>query len=768
MVRNSYKVFIFSVVLFFILIINFPILALNQTNSADTITQLKLSPESTGTNIINSLPELAKFSQSSDVQNYAINQTIKYNFTLSNQTRGYAITLNSTINGQIGYFWLNQTLSSGNFSIFLIDSNDINRSSNIEYQNIPYSALEGTLGEISFVRSMNWLLEINTTYNFQVLNKNKLFHLQLTVYLPSFGYSPTNPVSVYDYSHSVYQVNNTVVNYNVLFPYQTVYFKLNIETNRRVDFVINEITPYVLENSIIRFYQLDPSSGNPSLLNDPPINNGPGSYNYSWVSNILYDSNTFWIKIQLFSPLTNPGNFSITFSFQQSGYSFDSAIKLNTNQSYTYDQNYRDRYSIQKIYFKFQIPYSDVNISFFAKSIDPLILVNSKFKFYYQRPENPLFDVNEIDSNIRGSVNTNFIPSKAGIYYIEYIPAVFAPTGSWSIGISYVRLPTFNWSFNYILFDIFYLLVFPVIILYVKLRNNSEHIIEWEVDQNSTDVFKTLSKNINLSPKMEVPFQKILLLRKNMLIRDMIIDLVPVRLSDEDKSLNDNFNSSIGFRFKNTIDSYMSIGVIVWLIGFWFLNILFFELSKQTFLPYRVADINAINDLFYYLLFPVTLLLLILYFYKEIYLKVILNEIQSSVKDSSQNRSITTIKTNLFDSENLMKNLAYVRVLWNQAIKAFNEKNYSLFIIRADNSVKKLLETRFQQLIGTIDEKLEFPDIIEAVREQGFDIPSTKKIEYFRKVRNKVVHSSHMLDEKTAIETFTYYSKFLGRLGLRT
>ena len=168
------------------------------------------------------------------------------------------------------------------------------------------------------------------------------------------------------------------------------------------------------------------------------------------------------------------------------------------------------------------------------------------------------------------------------------------------------------------------------------------------------------------------------------------------------------------------------------------------------------------------MIFPISILVLIIYFYKETYLKLLINEIEYSINESNLNKTTNQMKTNLLDSENLMKNLAYVRVLWNQAIKAFNEKNYSLFIIRADNSVKKLLETRFQQLIGTIDEKLEFNDIIEAIRNQGFDIPSTKKIEFFRKVRNKVVHSSHMLDEKTAIETFNYYSKFLGRLGLRT
>ena len=158
----------------------------------------------------------------------------------------------------------------------------------------------------------------------------------------------------------------------------------------------------------------------------------------------------------------------------------------------------------------------------------------------------------------------------------------------------------------------------------------------------------------------------------------------------------------------------------------------------------------------------------IIYFKNERYINSITNEIEYSTNESNPTKVLNSVKSGILDNENLLKNLAYVRVLWNQAVKAFNEKNYSLFVIRADNSVKKLIETRFQQLIGSIDEKLEFNDLIEAIRNQGFDVPSNKKIEYFRKIRNKVVHSSHLLDEKSAIETFNYYSKFLGRLGLRT
>ena len=705
--------------------------------------------------------------QNNQSVNYSIQNVQTYNFTFNNLTRGNAIFLNRTQNKQIGYFSLNQTLSSENFTISLLESAGNDRSAVIDYQT-DSSIIDGTYGMITFTPSTNWFFEINTTYNFNGTHVKDFFYLQLKIYLPDSGYSFDNPITVYDSSQTSVQENSSLINYNVLYPYEDLFFKLNLEINRRVDFNINEITPLILDNSIITFYQLDPSSGNPLPLNDPPQNPSIGSYNYSWVSNILYPSSSFWIKIQLQTPNNLVGNFSISISYQKTGYSFSTAIPLKANSTITYDQQYSDRYSNQKIYFKFQVPYSDVNISFSAKSKESLIFTNSKFNFYFERSSNFIFYASDTDPN-SGIVKAYFIPSKPGTYYIEYVPATnFGSKGSWKIEVSYINLPSFVWPFEFILIDIFYFLVFPLIVFYFRLKNNSENIIEWEIDQNYTDIYKILSKNPRLNPKMEVPFQKILLLRKNLLLRDIIIDIVPVHLNEEDKNSATSIHSSIGFRFKNTVNSLLSILVVLWLITFWAFNILLFVLFKRTLLPYRVADLASINQIIFYLIFPISILVLIIYFYKETYLKLLINEIEYSINESNINKTANQLKTNLLDTENLMKNLAYVRVLWNQAIKAFNEKNYSLFIIRADNSVKKLLETRFQQLIGTIDEKLEFNDIIEAIRNQGFDIPSTKKIEFFRKVRNKVVHSSHLLDEKTAIETFNYYSKFLGRLGLRT
>ena len=582
MKNKSLKFFIFYTVLFLILAINFHFILTNQNIQKKVIYQEDVSSNPTelkSTELKNVDPyyDLVNPSQNFPPVNYTIKNVQIFNLTFNNQTTGNVILLNRTQNDQIGYFSLNQTLSSGNFTITLLDSASNDRSSIIEYQT-DSSLIDGTFGKITFTPSTNWDFQINTTYNFNGSNSKNFFYLQLRIYLPSSGYSFNNPITVYDSSQTNVQANFSYINYNVVYPYQDLFFKLNLENNRRADFDIKEITPLILDNSIITFYQLDPSSGNPTLLIDPPQNSAIGLYNYSWVSNSIYSSNIFWIRIQLQPSNNLVGNFSISFSYQQSGYSFGTAIPLKSNSTITYEQQYSDRYSNQKIYFKFQVPYSDVNISFYSKSKDSLIFASAKFNFYFERQSNFIFYTSEVDPN-SGIIKTNFIPSKPGTYYIEYVPgAVFGPTGSWVIEVSYVTLPVFVWSFEYILLDIFYFLVFPMIIFYIRLRNNSEDIIEWEIEQNYTDVYKILSKNPRLNPKMEVPFQKILLLRKNLLIRDIIIDVVPVHLDDEDKNVVATFQSSIGFRYKNTVNSIISIIDVLRLISYCVLNILLITL----------------------------------------------------------------------------------------------------------------------------------------------------------------------------------------------
>ena len=88
-------------------------------------------------------------------------------------------------------------------------------------------------------------------------------------------------------------------------------------------------------------------------------------------------------------------------------------------------------------------------------------------------------------------------------------------------------------------------------------------------------------------------------------------------------------------------------------------------------------------------------------------------------------------------------------------------------MIKADTCLKHLVEVRYSQLSQDTTSR-EFNEILEYLRAQGFDIPSRSKIEYYRKLRNKLIHSSVVLSEEEANNSFKYFSTFLSRLGLRT
>lgn len=428
--KRTFQIFICSFILLLILAMNYQNIVFSSKESVLDFPQTYILKKTD----INPLFHLGSLDQNNET--YSISNIQNYNLIFTNKTTGNVIFLNKTMDNQICYFTLNQTLSSGNFSITLLNSNHV-QASEIIYKTETSSNLNGTYGQIQFVSSPNWFLEINTTYDFTKINYNQSIYLKLTLYFPDFGYSFDNPITVYDTSQIDSPENYSALNYQVLYPFQTVYFKLNVEPNRRIDFVIKELTPLILNNSVIRFYQIDPTSKIPLLINDIPRSNGEGSYNYSWVSNTLYNSSTFWVKIQLQAPNNQAGSFSILFSFQQSGYSIDSAFLLNINSTFTYTQLYTDRYSSQIIYFKFRIPYSEINVSVNIKSKNPIILANSKFNFYFEKTKSYIFQMNENESNTRGEINKNFISPKAGTYYIEYIPTDFTSTGSWVIEISF-------------------------------------------------------------------------------------------------------------------------------------------------------------------------------------------------------------------------------------------------------------------------------------------------------------------------------------------
>lgn len=690
------------------------------------------------------LPESIS-SKISDLHN--IKDIKNFNFTFTNNSIGFSFLFNQTRENQVIYLFLkaNSTIKDS-ISLFAINSqNEFLENISFSYFGEKNPSNLEIYGRFEFPsRTNNWLIMINYTDSFI----NSTF-TEIEIYIPDKGYDFNSGIQILD--------NTSKYTYSVNFPFETIFWEINLEKNRRVAFEIKDELNNLVLNDAIEFYGYDSINNKPGRLPDRPSEDDGGVFKHSWVSGSTeLKSNVLWIKIKLLAGIK--GNLVLTFDFQNEGYSFNTAIPFELNSTNIVYQNYPERYS-QHQFFKITINENDVKIFLLAFSDDPLVLRFSIIKIYYETEENLLITIQErFDSIVTGTYNFSFVATIPGDYYIEYQSDARPQIGTFYIEITYNKLPQFIWKLEIILINLILLILFPIIRIYYIAKDNPHNILEWEINENQKAIFHTLSKNNRLNPKMEVPNEKILLVRNSLLIWEIIIDIIPL----------DDDSSSIGFRYKKLFSISIPILLILILLVYWMINIVWFVFFQETMLPFRVSELGTINEIILFIIIIILLLSSILYFIKENTVNQIKNEIELSINELNQKKSLNIVSNKSIDIESIKKNLAYIRVLWSQADKAFKNQNYSLFIIRADNAVKKLLEIRFQQLVGKIDEKLDFTSIIEIIRNNGFDIPSTKNIEKFRKIRNKVVHSSHLLDEKTAIETFAYYSKFLTRMGLRT
>ncbi len=125
-----------------------------------------------------------------------------------------------------------------------------------------------------------------------------------------------------------------------------------------------------------------------------------------------------------------------------------------------------------------------------------------------------------------------------------------------------------------------------------------------------------------------------------------------------------------------------------------------------------------------------------------------------------------TSKKNL-SSQDALNRVAYIRVLWSQAKKSLAEGQKPLFIIKADSCIKQLVYLRARQLGMNDFKNKEFDEIVEFLRENGFDVPSMAKIRRFHTLRNKIIHSTYVPTDEEIKRAQEYYQTFLSRLGLR-
>ena len=531
------------------------------------------------------------------------------------------------------------------------------------------------------------------------------------------------------------------------------YWKVVLAENQNGTLFLKEGTPNVLFNSEITIYPLSIGLQNP-VTRETQIKPVEGSFNFSWVAR---STDTFIIRINHLVQIGFPiGTYNISFSAQIKGYNFHTAIFLPHNKtiSVTLEKGYTPRI---KFYFWFEVNSSPsiVKISVFEFNFTiNSVLDFANVEIFDEWGQNRLFTGDEFKQPKDGEINyTDSLD--AGKYYLVIYPQSNA-VGTFGI-LFEARLPhPFLWNPFFIFLTFLLLLALPGSLIYIDHTGRWYRIDQWTIEFSLEETYKFFKYNFSgLFNIKEVPNDSIL-------IRLSSIPLPTFGLLN---FIESSEMETLVFckRIKRRIEWIMFF-LVAFLI-FDITNLISFLLFSQHLLPFYITSPTA---LFLTLAGP-TVILAIFVLFVNISSYITYNQLVNRVNYIINNYTKTeSIIPSSIDPIEALKNINYVRVLWNQAKHAFKEHNYELFVIKADAAVKNLLTTRYLQIVSNnVYNKPDFQVQITELRERGFDLPNDKKIAHFRNLRNKIVHSSVTLDEKESVDCYAFYSTFITRLGLR-
>lgn len=732
-----------TVIIFTLMILNFIILVNNNNNSFTKHSSvIKLSNSQKNID----LPKIDDFANATLIKSNVINTGI-----FTNDTREIYWNLEAQNVNQKVYISINFTditpTSLTKFSFYDKDYYDITTDEETIIQRddsrfqVVISTYFNAIDSYYFVMNLtSGVSDIPLTgYNFSIL-----------LWVPSYGY---------DFQSAIPLEDDEINKFNFKVRGEEIYLLINTKINQRIfiDAWSDNIAEPIFLNSIMYIYE--------NLNNDNElIDYAAESYGFINMTFKAELSDRYYILLQSGFANNYKGNFSVKLNKQKIGYDYSTAINVEINSTIIGYVNFTGKYE-EKIYYKFEIPYSgvDVHLVINETELKPLVLENAIISIYDPGKNNKIFSKSESESDTDGRIEGNFYATTKGTYYIIVHAYSFARLGYFNIRIEYTIPEPFEWKFLSIILSILSLIIIPVSMYildnkYMIEKRNCKYL-------NITSSIDAAFKGFNINPrfvkKRSFP-DKLIFLRMSQYLG------IDIRLEFDD--ISNEVTTLCTTRQKRNIEFFQYI-IIGWII-YYLLNAIEIIFGHKTHLPLFISDIFILNQVF-------TLFLIIFiigyiftsgiwnYQYKNF-----LKESEHTINRIEHEMSITTNnKGNRINTDQIKKNVAYIRVLWNQAKKLFKEKNYGMFIIKTDTAVKKLVESRFLQIIDQTeykDVKLDFNQLVEELRENGFDMPSKKKIEYYRKLRNKIVHSSEVIDEKQAIEVYSFYSKFLTRLGLRT
>jgi len=510
----------------------------------------------------------------------------------------------------------------------------------------------------------------------------------------------------------------------------------------------------VLFQAILTIYP-QKTPNNPILPSKELTQSDLPDYNFSWNA---FVEDYYVIEIEhRTQEVSLTGIYNISFIAEEDLYSIETAGKLPYNQTISIRVNPPGFLLPRKFYFWFQVnsSRSRVNIRVSDEGSD-LLEIFGQVEIYDSGHQDPLYSNFEQSQDRDGEFNITKTLNE-GIYYLVITPTPGA-IGEVTIHFEYQLPQPFTLELASIFVSICLLMVLPAYLIYLDSKGKWYRIDQWTMPISLQETYKLLKYSFRgIFNIKEVPNESIL-------IR---VASIPFRTYSLLNFIESSEIETIVFSKRINRKLEWVIYILIGLICYDFINLFSYILFSIHFLPFRVVNLTS---LLFILAIPTVLLVIIVLFINVssyITYKQIVNRIIYVVQNYKESLDIE-IPIERLDSTQAIKSTNYVRVLWNQAKHAFKEKNYELFVIKADASVKNLLSTRFLQIVAeNTRSKPDFQIQVTELRRRGFDLPSDRKIAHFRNLRNRIVHSSVTLDEKESVDCFAYYSTFITRLGLR-
>ncbi|MFW9854052.1 MAG: hypothetical protein ACFFFG_03300 [Candidatus Thorarchaeota archaeon] len=584
----------------------------------------------------------------------------------------------------------------------------------------------------------DWIFQINDT---RILRDTNATY-EVIVSIPTSGYNENTAV----------EVRQTIKTKNFTTPHEIHYWKVDLEENQNGTLFLKEVDLNVLFEAWLFIF---PSSSpfNP-ILSETQIQ---GSHNFSWNAG---SQDTYIIRLthnpQEITPI---GQYNISFEAEQDLYSFQTAGELQDN--HTTIVRITQGFPRKIYYFSFRVNHSRAEIFiriFEDNRTTSKVLDFAKIEIYDEGGQNRIISVDEVDQDRDGEINITVLILEIGRYYVVVIPE------SNNVGVFKIHLEIrppqpFLWDISGLFLIVSTLIGLPGYLIYLDTKGKWFRVSQWVVPADRKETYRLLKDSFRgIFNLEEVPEDSILIRVASIPVSTYA--LISCVESTEEETLV--FSKRL--RRKPEWIIYFFIGAILYAS----LNILSYLFLFQHFLPFYI---DGITNLLLVLILPLTVLGIPVLFVNvsPIFAYNQLNNRLSYVMQNYQRASDSGIEpVQQLDLDQIIKNINYVRVLWNQAKRAFKEKNYELFVIKADTAVKNLLFVRYQQIVSlSLLSKPDFTMQVEELRTHGYDLPSSKKIIHYRNIRNRIVHSSVTLGEKESIDCYAYYSTFITRLGLR-